>query len=139
MQSVVGRLALAVSLVLGLAVLVLTLTGVDGDRAEDCGTWWNRETSEQAAEDAEAAYAEALDGLRAGEDLGGGNTLVVRASAEFLELHRDCEAALDDRRTLVFWLMGIAVLLPPAALYVSGDLSRRRPRGGDGQRPASSS
>ena len=127
-MSVVSRLALVLGVLLlggaaGVAFLPASPSGVT------CGTWvspeWDRERAQVMAEDA-ADTAEQADAMGADALAGEAGGLALRVARNY----RLCDDTLSGRRTWSLILLGAAVIVPAAVLFVGAARPRSTSVGG---------
>lgn len=113
------RLALAIGALLALGAIAVTLAPTSPTAAGDsgCGTWLS--PGYDRAEVAEL-FDTAVDLDQKVSQLGGDTSELQASTLAVVRAYEACDKALDTRRTVALSMLGLAVVLPMAVLFVGG-------------------
>jgi hypothetical protein len=116
-SSIATRLAIAVGLLFVFGALAATFLPASPSTGGGCGTWiapeYDRERVAQLVERGQRVVEDSAGLGLDTSDLQASTVGLVRAYVE-------CDEALGTRRTLSLGMLGLAVLLPGAVIFVAG-------------------
>lgn len=117
------RLAITVGVLLALGAIAVTLTPTSptAAAATGCGTWLSPEFEREEVAD---GFGEAVEAEETLSTLGGDTTELQASMLALVRAYEACDKALSTRRTVTLSMLGLAVALPVAVLFVGGRRDR---------------